>query len=316
MIEGRIENLANRIGIVCHVLDLYFAQFIVPERTCSSAGSVEVPTGLLAAQIVLCAVVVDIRECHATEQLLRVGWHVLEMEHQLAARIVAVGFAHSVAYYFVGERLRKFENAIDGLIIGPTQRAVEYAHRVIVQLFVVELQHILILVVIVEVENHTRVLPFGVGEAIQSRSLRRRDLSFDAVALEKHGIVARRCTLLLMTEFRSKRAAIFSAFLAHMRQIGRAGERHQQKIGKVGATRTTQARLGKAIDGLVFIVVARASIPTMVARVGPRLNHTMRNNGCRVRMAVSARTYKRIDIGSQVACLAHRCTTQSGSQKG
>ena len=167
----------------------------------------------------------------------------------------------------------------------------------------------LLLNIIVHIQNETRFLAFRKRITVHGGTLSGRQLGFHTVSIQENRIISRFGILVPVRKSRSERTllTLFPKIFHLLLTYGR----HQKKITEIGTARTAKACVGKTIDGGIFVIVARTGVPAIDTRIRTRLNHSVRQHGTRMRMSVSSRSDKRIDITGvffHFRCLGRTCT--------
>ena len=224
------------------------------------------------------------------------------MQHDFAARLCALAGFDGIAHHLVGEGLGEFRVEIYLMIVGPSPCAATGAEGVGVNGLEVHLVGSLILDGIIEVENHTCLFAFGIGEAIDGGALGGSDFSLHTIAVEQHAVVAWLGLFFALAKWRGiGHALCIGFFLADILDVSLTHDGHEKEVAQVGATCAAQACMGEAIERLVFVVVTGTGIPAVLARIGTGLYHTARHDGAWMGVAVASRTDKEVDILGVVA---------------
>src|SRR4029079_1960257 len=82
-----------------------------------------------------------------------------------------------------------------------------------------------------------------------------------------------------------------------------ADGRHKQDVAVIRNARAAQVRVRKAVDDVVRIVITRAAVPVVGARVGRKLHQPERRGRSWKRVPVSARADERVDVMRVIAGL-------------
>ena len=190
-----------------------------------AAYAIEIPSGYLLQEVGLCAFVVYGRDGALDQQgLLHIG----KMQHDLAARLCTLAGFDGIAHHLVGEGLGEFRVEIYLVIVGPSPCAATGAEGVGVNGLEIHLVGSLVLDGVIEVENHTCLFAFGIGEAIDGGALGGSDFCLHTIAVEQHAVVAWLGLFFALAKWRGiGHALCIGFFLADILDVGLAHDGHE-----------------------------------------------------------------------------------------
>ena len=128
------------------------------------------------------------------------------------------------------------------------------------------------------------------GIAVYARTGRGGQFDPDIHVGQRHGVVAARSPLVVMRKEIGLQDTL--AVVDHDFARGRM----KQNVRKVGASRTAQVRMRKAVDRRVAVMVAGAGVPVAGTGVGTQLHHAERRGGARIGMTVESGADERVHI--------------------
>lgn len=128
------------------------------------------------------------------------------------------------------------------------------------------------------------------GIAVYARTGRGGQFDPDIHVGQRHGVVAARSPLVVMRKEIGLQDTL--AVVDHDFARGRM----EQNVRKVGASRTAQVRMRKAVDRRVAVMVAGAGVPVAGTGVGTQLHHAERRGGARIGMTVESGADERVHI--------------------
>ena len=214
-----------------------------------------------------------------------------KLHEELAARLLASGIARQrdgVAHDVIADD----GTARDGLevlamvVLPPVVPAVSpYGVAPHLHLHV---QRGLVLNAIVEVENEACAVRLGESPAVQGGAAGGSQFGTNAIALQANGVISRPCHFFVVAIGRGKRHSLRGILLPHIAHILLADGGHDEEIAEVGTARSAQARVGETVDAIVGVMIARAGIPIVNARVGAGLYHAVRHHGSGVGVPMTA----------------------------
>ena len=178
---------------------------------------------------------------------------------------------------------------------------------------------------VVEVENQVLVFARRIGVFVQAHPLGGGQLGPDAVVVEHHLVITRRCAFALVREARAVARfgvfgrAAFGAYLPH--------GRHQQDVAQVGVPRAAQMCVREADDRRVVVLVSGAvavGLGLVLAvdvvrhhlRVGAQLHDAVRHAGPGENVPHAAGAYHRVDVVRRRACLRGGRNDRAGRNQG
>ncbi len=194
----------------------------------------------------------------------------------------------------IEEHLRQIVVATDGekeMLVGIPRRALAPSHQqAVLQHNLATEQHIAVM----QVEDKSIVEILGIGVAVVSHAAVGGEFDGSVCLVEQHLVIARLRHLVLVREMRLIPIFPLSTFHFPLPTDG-----HQQHIAVVGAAGAAEVGVAEAVDGVVRIVVATASVPAVETSIWRRLNHAKRHNGTGKRVSVAVGAHHGVNIRGQ-----------------
>lgn len=126
--------------------------------------------------------------------------------------------------------------------------------------------------------------------AVHAGTGRRREFGHNPLSGQFDRIVAARRPFAVM-----RKRIRLRQVLAVAHHFGPGGGM-EQNVGQVGAARSAQMRMGKAVDRLIVVMIARTGIPIVRPRIGTELHHAEWGRGAGIGMSVKSGPDEGIDI--------------------
>ena len=265
-------------------LDLDAAQHVAPHRLRPGPHGVEIERGDLGEAVFAGVLRTHRRKPHSHRQRVEVR---SEREHRLPV----------AEQHRIDERSGKTRREVDVVVVHPALGAAharKFGGSRLPQLAQVDR---LVGDRVHEVDDHPP-RPFAAERiAVHARAGRRRQFDADAFVGQRHGVITARGLFVVVRE-RIGHMHVFA--FAH--RIGTRGG-VEQDIGQIGAARTAQVGVRKAVDRRVVVMVARTGIPVARPRVGAELNHSEGCRGPRIGVAVESGSDERIHTADRIGRL-------------
>ena len=271
MIQRRVEDPA---GGRIRGRDLHLGQLFVPRRIGRRSHGLEIPAREFGREVGFGTLDAHGRESYLHEELFAIGRR---------ERGASVMLAHRPE---LREGFREFGHEVDFLVLGPARRVAPTADRAVVDLFEVRLGGLVPAASVFKVEDHGGLLRSGERIAVQADTRRGRHLGRDAVAHERHRVIAGPHDLLRPVGIgpHPRGGILFRAAGAgHLAHYG-----HERHVEQVADTRSGEVGVRKSDYRGVRDVVARAPVPLLGNTRGSHLYEPERDVGPDEDMSVSA----------------------------
>ncbi len=297
VVKGRVEDRAGRL---VGGLDPHLRQLVVPRPSGRFGRRCEVPAGKLRGEVLRGALDAHGRQSHLHEQLLALRR--VELDAGIARRDRRRLRFDRLARLLVADRLRGFRelgHEVDLLILRPARRVTPAGEtRLVVREEEARIGGLVPAAAVLEVEDHGGIIGRRERVAVHADARGGGELGRDAVAGQRHGVVAGLRDLLRAVGIGPQARCRILLRAAGADDIARDG--HHRDVEQVADARTAQVRVREADDRRVALVVARAPVPRLGNARRTYLHHAEGHVGPHEDMAVTARADLRIDEAGEI----------------